>query len=110
MDTTVIKEKIHELEQARIALHGEKKMRDLLNCNGHQMDITVTFGSSYRVRITEHDRGYREQIKRGYEMVQLGLIKMADKSIDIAQAKVCKLEQELITLVNSKKPAKGGDG
>ncbi len=101
MNTVAIKDKIQELEKARLTLHSEKNMRELLNCAGHQMNITVTFGGSYQVRITETNKCYREQIKRGYEMVQLGLIKMADKGIDNAQRRVAKLEQELKELVNA---------
>ena len=98
MDCHKINEKVLELAKAKNSLLEKQNARSLLNFGGHQEHLTVNI-KGMRVEVTEFDRGYQSKVKRGYEMIHLGCIKIAEAEVDKAKSLVSKLERELKELV-----------
>lgn len=98
MDCHKINEKVLELAKAKALLIERQNARSLLNFSGHQENLTVNI-KGMRVEVTEFDRNYQSKVKRGYEMIHLGCIKIAEAELDKAKSLVSHLELELKELV-----------
>lgn len=101
MDTEKIRGVIVKLEKARLLLDDLKKKRIGLDFNGHQQKLSINFAGIH-IDVTEMDRGYSERVKRGYDMVQLGVIKVFEAEIDKVQDDILDLESQLKQLVNDR--------
>lgn len=93
-----------ELSSCRNELHEAKSVLQGLRCLGnHQSGVHIKVGG-HGFNITEIcSRSYMSKLKKGHEMVLLGLIKIADSEVDRLEA-VCRgLEAQIL------KFAQGGE-
>lgn len=100
MNTVNIKHCAERLEKSRDKLVKAIEMRNMLDFKGHQEALVIKI-AGITTEVSFYNRLYQHQVKRGYEMVHLGLIKIANSAIDDAKAEVSKIEQELKQLVGA---------
>jgi len=96
MDTNAISELCKKLEQEEKLLQELKKEASLLNLNGHQEQITVSFsGKTRAIAISDMARDYSQKVIRGREMILLGVKKAYLGIIDHQENVVVKIKEEI---------------
>ena len=105
MDTIKIRHAADNLDTARKRLAVLQEERALLNCNGHQSEISVTVGTASRVLVARmgYDTGYIAKMIRGREMIALGVVKVFEGWIAEAEADVVNAESALSALLLTNK-------
>lgn len=94
MNTKEITNLCKSLDEFRIYLTEVKKRRALLDFGGHQENISIHI-SGITVQITEMDFHSRSKLKRGYDMVGLGLIKVIEAEMDKTEVNIKNIENRI---------------
>lgn len=101
IDTMKIKNLCDQLDSAKKSLDNAINARALLDMKGHQESIYVCVGSN-RIQVSYADRstGWSTQVKRGREMILLGMIKVSNAIVDSCRSEVNRIEAELTKVVS----------
>ena len=83
----VIESKQRELEKARFA-------RSDLDFDGHQRLLMVRIGG-IELEVSNTPSGGNSKVKRGYEMIHLGVVRLYNEEIDRLEKKIAEKEKEL---------------
>lgn len=104
MNTKEIRHYADKLDGLRKSLTDLKQERTLLNCNGHQTELSVSAGAARKVIVghSGYDTGYMTKIIRGREMILLGMIKTFDGWIAQREKEVAECEAQLASLIGEK--------
>lgn len=91
----VILEKIQHKQDALVSLDDQLKQlvksRDILDFKGHQKApyVLVSDGDkSVRVNVSALDRGYTSRMKKGHDMILLGMKRVLNESISDKKEKI----------------------
>lgn len=86
-----IAEREHQLEQAKLA-------RSRLDFKGHQERLIVKIGG-IELEVSQVDRSGSSRIKKGYDMVHLGVVRLYNEEIDQLEKEIAEKEKELRNFV-----------
>ena len=103
MNTNTIRLAADKLDTARKRLDDLRNERTLLNCGGHQSEISVSVGGVRRVVVAYQScqTGYTTKLIRGREMIMLGVIKAFDGWIQNAEREVHEAETALASVLST---------
>lgn len=103
-DTKRIHSLTTDLEKAQVDLSKAKKVLSKCHLRGHQTPIYVTAGVHCITvaNVGGPKDGYSSVLQSGCDMIMLGIKKILAKEVDIRQAKVTDIENQLQEAVNGK--------
>jgi 3'-phosphoadenosine 5'-phosphosulfate sulfotransferase len=92
--TQTIKSLLSDLDSLRSAREGAIEARRLLDFKGHQEKLSISIGG-VSFEASGMDNYYRSTVKRGYEMIHLGAIKVMNSRIDAINTEIEKVESKI---------------
>lgn len=97
MNTKEIVRLSQRLDSLNESLAKYQSARTALNFSGHQAELSASIGG-VRLQVSEMDRYYQSSVKRGYEMIHLGAIKVFENKIDECNSEIVNVKRQIIDL------------